>query len=120
MVLFDGGCGFCRDWVAWVQDRGARVRFEPCAAWPGRRAAGITEADCQRTVWWIGPDGTKRSGAAAANRILGAMPLRRHRLAGRIGRLPVVAQLQEGVYRLVARNRHRLRGPGRRRERRSD
>jgi predicted DCC family thiol-disulfide oxidoreductase YuxK len=120
VLLFDGDCGFCRRWVEWAVTRGADVRFTPCRSSRGRAARaitargfsarGITERDCRRTAWLIDGDDV-RHGAAAINGVLAAMPTRRHRALARFGGWPGIRGVEEVGYRLVARNRHRFRGP---------
>jgi predicted DCC family thiol-disulfide oxidoreductase YuxK len=107
-LVFDGACGFCTRTVGWLRrlDRRGRVALIPFQR-PGVLAStGLSPAQAAASVWWIGDDGRRASGAAAANLALSAalgvrLPMLLYRLTRR---------LQERVYRWVAVNRHRLRG----------
>lgn len=74
--------------------------------WLGR--AGIDPAEAAGKLWaWDPGSGARWSGAGAVNRILAELgdPYRRLALPYR---WPPVAAAEEGIYRWVARNRHRL------------
>jgi len=107
-LIFDGACGFCTRTVGWLRwlDRRGRVELSPYQRPGVLQAAGLSTAQASASVWWVGTDGQRASGAAAANLALSAA----------IGvRLPMLVYrltrgLQERLYRWVAANRHRLRG----------
>ncbi|MFN2202317.1 MAG: hypothetical protein ACK2UO_13995 [Caldilineaceae bacterium] len=70
--------------------------------------AGLTISQAEQSLWTVSPHGVKRSGAAAVNRVLDV-------IAGwdvceRLYKAPLMASVQEGIYRTVARNRRYLPG----------
>ena len=109
-LVFDGSCGFCTRSVRWVRglDRRRRVTAVPFQR-PGVPAAhGLSVAQCEAAVWAVTADGARYRGAGAVNAALAAalgstLPLRLYGLPG-------VGWVQERVYELVARHRHRLPG----------
>ena len=70
---------------------------------------GLSRADCERAVQWVGSDGGRVEGHEAIARVLihGGGPWS---LLGRAIVLPGVAWVSRRVYSWVARNRHRLPG----------
>jgi predicted DCC family thiol-disulfide oxidoreductase YuxK len=109
-LIFDGRCGFCtraRDVLARL-DRHGRVRTVPFQRPGTAERTGLSPDELNRSVWWLGEDGTRSGGAAAVNAALSAalgtgLPLRLYRL-------PWVRPAQEAAYRWVAA--HRSRFPG--------
>lgn len=76
---------------------------------------GLSAADCQRAAYVVderGGDSPKvYRGAAAVNYALRTLPGHRHigwRLAGALYYLPVMRQIEDVAYAVIARNRHRL------------
>ena len=108
ICIYDGDCGFCSRCVAWASRR-SDARFEPFQR-TDLAAYGITEDAAAAAVHCVGADGRVTRGAAAV-----AAVLRECRkgwpLIGLAMRLPGINLIAEGVYRLIARNRHRLPGP---------
>ena len=71
VLLFDGGCGSCRAWVARARAvTGDRVEYLPSAE-GAARFPEIPSARYAESVQWVGPDGAVASGAAAVFRTLG-------------------------------------------------
>ena len=72
-------------------------------------ALGTTAERAQREALWVGTDGTIYGGAAAFAEWLkfrgGA-----YAVAGHVMNLPVVRALAAAVYRVIAKNRHRMPG----------
>jgi predicted DCC family thiol-disulfide oxidoreductase YuxK len=109
-LIFDGECGFCtrtRDLLARL-DRRQRVKTVPFQSPGVAERAGISRDELATSVYWLDEDGSRYSGAQAANAALSAalgndLPLR-------IYRAPGMRRLQEAVYRWVSNNRHRLPG----------
>jgi predicted DCC family thiol-disulfide oxidoreductase YuxK len=108
VLIYDGDCAFCTSCVNAVR----RWLHPPVdfLAWQHIELAdyGVTQAQAEVAVQWIGPDG-RESGAQAFAALL------RHSggiwwLPGTLLRLPVIRQLAELVYRLIAANRHHLPG----------
>lgn len=107
-LIFDGQCGFCTRSVDLLRrlDRRGRVRLRPYQG-PGVLAeAGVSLAQAQAAVWWLGADGGRaRAAEAACSAVAAALGTR----------LPLVAYratrpLQERAYAWVAANRYRLPG----------
>lgn len=119
LLVYDGDCGFCTRSVQaierWV--RPASVSFQP---WQGLDLAALelTEDQVNTAVQWCVPAGegpaggrllARASGAAALGQVLrrGSAPWQ---VLGTLLALPPVSWLAAGVYRLIARNRHRMPG----------
>ena len=110
VVVYDGACRFCIEQAQRLERlAGERVRLasfrEPCVF---EEHPQLTRAACERALQLVEPDGTVRSGADAVVHVLGLRagltPLRW------LYRVPGLRQLFDLGYRLVARNRFRLRG----------
>ena len=106
--IYDGDCAFCSRCVAWASRR-SDVTFEPFQR-TDLATLGITEDAAATAVHFVGADGTVVRGGAAVAAVLracrGAWPL-----LGIVMRLPVIRNVAEVAYRIIARNRHRLPGP---------
>lgn len=110
VLLYDEDCGYCQAWRDWALRRGSPIRFAPCQKeGPGH---GLSDADCAAAAWFIGPH--RRRGARAVCSVWRSLPGFRNagwRMLGVVADLPVVRWVSALGYRIVARNRHRLRGP---------
>lgn len=109
VVLYDGGCGLCAAWAGFVaaRDRAGRFRFVALQAPEGRALAaalGIDAADPDTLAVLLGGRVRLRSDGVLA--AMAALP--GWRWIGGLAWLP--RGLRDRVYRLVARNRHRLPG----------
>jgi predicted DCC family thiol-disulfide oxidoreductase YuxK len=107
--VYDGDCAFCTTCADFIGRRiptGAKV-----VPWQfaDLDALGLTAAQCEEAVWWIGTDGVRAAGPDAIARLLGASRPG-WRLLGAVLRLPPVRAVAWPGYRWVARNRHRLPG----------
>ncbi|MFC0507861.1 thiol-disulfide oxidoreductase DCC family protein [Micromonospora costi] len=107
--VYDGDCAFCTRCAEFIERHiptGARVlpwQFADLAA------LGLTEAECEEAVQWVGVDGVRAAGPDAIARLLGdSGPL--WRVAGAGLRFPLVRAAAWPAYRWVARNRHRMPG----------
>jgi predicted DCC family thiol-disulfide oxidoreductase YuxK len=107
--VYDGDCAFCTRCAEFIERRiptGARVvpwQFADLAA------LGLTEAECEEAVQWVGADGSRAAGPDAIAKLLGdSAPL--WRVAGTGLSFPPVRAVAWPAYRWVARNRHRLPG----------
>jgi predicted DCC family thiol-disulfide oxidoreductase YuxK len=112
LFIYDGGCGFCRAWAGWLEQRvRADVRFSPFQALDDLGRFNLTLADVQAASYLI-EDGRPYGGGRGFAR---AMTHGRTvwKLIGRLLDLPGVRRGTAVGYRLVARNRHRLPGPDR-------
>jgi predicted DCC family thiol-disulfide oxidoreductase YuxK len=107
-LVFDGDCRFCTSSARWLQRR----LPDEVSVVPWQRAdleaLGVTADEARAAVQWVGPAG-RASGAAAVGRALEAAG-GVWRPFGRLCRTPPTAWVAEVVYRVVARNRHRLPG----------
>ena len=110
VLVYDGACRFCVGQAERLARlAGGRVQLESFRD-PGvlERHPRLTRAACERAAQLVEPDGRVRTGAEAIV----------HALARRAGlaplkwlyHLPVVRQVSDLGYRLVARNRFRLQG----------
>lgn len=104
LLVFDGGCDFCRRWIArWKQVTGDRVEYAPSQE-VGTRFSQVSKASFAGAVHLVEPDGRISSGAEAVFRALAYAP-------GRGGWLwvyrhvPGFSGLSEWCYRLVAGHR---------------
>jgi predicted DCC family thiol-disulfide oxidoreductase YuxK len=112
-LIFDGDCGFCTSSATWGAARLHRRDRRDAELRPWQytdlAALGTTPERAAQEVLWVAPTGEVRGGAAAVAswlRYAGGA----YAVAGRAMELPGVRSLAAAVYRLVARNRHRLPG----------
>lgn len=110
-VIFDGRCRVC----AWTirtlgnLDRHHRLTIVPCQGIEGVERFGLTRERCDRQVFVARGDGTLVEGGQAAMLIL-ATALEQPWLS-RVAALPVVRQVVNAGYMLLATVRRRLPGP---------
>src|SRR5262245_21097291 len=108
VLLFDGDCGFCTSCAHLLERIGTDAEIVPWQL-ADLDELGITAAQAADAVQWVGEDGSVRAGhdAIAASLDAAGQPWR---LVGRAIVLPGISQLAAAVYRVVARNRHRMPG----------
>lgn len=109
MLVFDGDCGFCTTSVTFIERR-----LRPCCEivpwqFADLAALGVTPERAGHEVLWVTPAGTVYGGAQAVAKVLlsaggGWAPL------GALLTLPPLRWAAHGLYRVVARNRHRMPG----------
>ena len=107
-LFYDAQCPFCRGWIRALRrwDRAGRVSTVPLQdedAW--RAVPGLTRAGLEEAAHLVGPDGSVYAGAAAARPLLRLLPWG-WALAAPLA-LPGAGRAAAGVYRWVARRRHR-------------
>ncbi len=108
VLVFDGDCSFC---TSAANKARAWLRLPQVEPWQNLDLdeLGLTTAECSAALQWVDRQGQVRSGHLAI-----ASALRyRGGAWGMVGRgiaLPGLNQLSAVVYRLIARNRHRLPG----------
>ena len=108
--VFDGDCAFCTACAEFIERHiptpGARV-----IAWQftDLDRLGLTAAECEEAVQWVGTDGGRAAGPDAIAQLLGRSRLG-WRALGVLLRLAPVRAAAWPAYRWVARNRHRLPG----------
>jgi predicted DCC family thiol-disulfide oxidoreductase YuxK len=109
IFVFDGDCAFCSSCVR----LGQRVLSGPVQwrAWQflDLGALGLTRDEVREAVQWVDSDGTVLAGPAAIAALLRASGPG-WAVVGRILALRPAQWLAWPLYRLVARNRHRLPG----------
>lgn len=114
MLLYDGDCGFCSRSVRWLQTGRRPVNVAPYQQ-VDLDDYGLTTAQLDEQAYWVGEgspvgEGGEESpvgGAAAVGMALRAAGGGRGVL-GRMLLVRPVSAVARVVYRLVARNRHRL------------
>ena len=110
MLIYDGDCAFCTSSATWIEKR--IPTGYPVVPWqhlPALNELGLTAADVERSAWWLDADGTAYDEHRSIGRALitaGGF----WSLVGWLIVLPPICWLAAPVYRLVARNRHRLPG----------
>jgi len=114
VLIFDGDCAFCTRAAGWLERRVAA----DVSVLPWQRtdlaALGATPERAQTEVLWAEPGARRsvniRGGASAVSAALQHSRARLWRLAGHALARPPLSWLAPPVYRLIARNRHRLPG----------
>ncbi|MFG2094195.1 thiol-disulfide oxidoreductase DCC family protein [Streptomyces sp. NPDC048612] len=109
VLVYDGDCAFCTSSVRFAQ-RWLRPR---CAATPWQFAdlaeLGVSRRRAEHEVLWVTPAGAVHGGAQAVAKLLLSAPCG-WPVVGALLTLPPVRWIAHGVYRLIARNRHRMPG----------
>ncbi|MDQ1669312.1 MAG: hypothetical protein QOE40_1373 [Actinomycetota bacterium] len=109
VLLYDGTCGFCTRTVETAVARlGADVDYEPFQT-ADLAALGVSEAEAERSVTWVSPDGRIGQGSVAMARLLRASG-GLWAVLGLLLLMPPVSWVAEAAYRLVSRFRHLLPG----------
>ncbi|MFF7854658.1 DCC1-like thiol-disulfide oxidoreductase family protein [Streptomyces sp. NPDC007904] len=110
ILLFDGDCGFCGRTIEVARRTiQPRVQFIPWQ-YADLAALNVTEDRADREVLWISPaDGKVHGGPRALSAVL-MCGRKRWWWLGIALRLPPVNWMARGVYRVVAKNRHRMPG----------
>ncbi|WP_030908395.1 thiol-disulfide oxidoreductase DCC family protein [Streptosporangium amethystogenes] len=108
VLIFDGDCGFCTTSVRFAERRiGVRALVVPWQ-FTDLPALGVTRERAEREVLWV-QDGGVYGGAQAVARLLIAAGLPWSPLGFAL-RVPPLRWAAQGLYRLIAGNRHRLPG----------
>ncbi|MGC8722663.1 MAG: thiol-disulfide oxidoreductase DCC family protein [Acidobacteriota bacterium] len=109
-VLYDGECGLCRAQALWLRrlDWRRRLRWEDFheSAARGTCPAGLGREALERSLHVVAADGRLFRGFLALRRLALCLPALWPFVP--LLYLPGAASLGEPLYRLVARNRHRL------------
>lgn len=110
MFVFDGDCGFCTRWARWLGERtGPGIDFVSLRDSDDRRT-GLTTQDIKSASVLIDEAGRHHWGSDGFAQAFRRSPGPWAAL-GTLGLLPGPRALAQMLYRLVARNRHRLPGP---------
>ncbi len=109
-LIFDGTCGFCTRQVRYIHklDKHQRVASEPCQFVQHDPRWGLQEADCGAMAWAITSDGRRAGGSQAFTLIASVLLNRQWPVT--VGRLPIIRQVLDLGYRLIATNRYRFPG----------
>lgn len=110
VIVFDGECGLCNGFVAWliVRDRRGAFAVTGSAGELGAAAlaaGGVHEAMAQSTIVVVKPGGKALTHSTAVLRILSALPLPWS--LARVG-FAVPRGLRDRVYRAFAKRRSRV------------
>jgi predicted DCC family thiol-disulfide oxidoreductase YuxK len=109
-LIFDGTCGFCTRQVRRIHalDKHQRIASEPCQYVQDDPRYGLEDADCGAMAWAIAEDGRKAGGAQAFTLVASVLLGRQWPVT--VGRLPVIRQVLDQGYRVIAKNRYRFPG----------
>lgn len=103
-LIYDGDCRFCRLWVErWRRTTGEDLEYVSLQE-RGERFAHVSDAELERAIHLVLPDGRTYRAAEAVARALATTPFGRLRFWA-YRRVPGVAQVSEAVYDFVARRR---------------
>jgi predicted DCC family thiol-disulfide oxidoreductase YuxK len=109
VFLFDGDCSFCTTCAKFIERRiPTRAQVTPWQ-FADLAALGVTQAEAEEAVIWVAPGQTPATGPVAIARLLvdaGSF----WRPLGWLLDLAPVRWVAWPVYRLIARNRHRMPG----------
>lgn len=109
VLVYDGDCAFCTSSVRWIE----RHLHPRCTTTPWQfadlAALGVTRERAEHEVLWVTPYGAAYGGSQAVAKILLATR-GLWWLAGALLMLPPGRWVAPPLYRLVARNRHRMPG----------
>ena len=112
-LIFDGDCAFCTSSAQWLAGKlhrplGPNARLVPWQ-FTDLAALGTTAQRAQREVLWVTTNGTIHGGAAA---FADWLKFRGggYAIPGHLMSLPIVRSLAAAVYRVIAKNRHRMPG----------
>lgn len=109
VFLYDGDCAFCTSCANFVERRiPTRAKVRPWQ-FTDLDALGVTQAEAEAAVVWVAPGGAKEAGPVAIARLLVDAGSFWRPLGWLLGLAPV-RWVAWPVYRLIARNRHRLPG----------
>jgi predicted DCC family thiol-disulfide oxidoreductase YuxK len=111
--IYDGDCAFCSACARFIERRVPTAAVVLPWQFADLPALGLTVAECDAAVQWVGVDASGRRAAAAGPAAI-ALLLRGSRpwwrLLGRVLGTPVGLALAWPVYRWVSRHRHRMPG----------
>ncbi|MFF3201910.1 thiol-disulfide oxidoreductase DCC family protein [Streptomyces sp. NPDC002962] len=109
LLVYDGDCGFCARSVRFIEHRVKPKCTITAWQFAELHALGVTELRAQREMLWITRSGTVYGGSRALAKALLSAGGGWRILGGLLLTVPL-RWLSQGVYRLIAVNRHRLPG----------
>ena len=109
VFVYDGDCAFCTTCARFIEKRIPTSAEVTPWQFSDLDALGVTQADAEAAVLWIAPGERTVAGPEAIARLLvdAGSPWRP---LGWVLGLPPLSWVAWPVYRLIARNRHRLPG----------
>lgn len=108
VMYYDGTCPLCIALVDHVERSSLSKSFIAIDVHTGSLPKGVTKEEALRDVHVVDSAGTVYRGADGVVSIFSQYP--RIGFLARVGRLPIVRQILQGVYRFVANNRYRIFG----------
>jgi predicted DCC family thiol-disulfide oxidoreductase YuxK len=109
LVLYDGRCGFCRDWSRRLARWDGKGRLRQVPYQERHQVTGVpalSDAELEEALHVVLPDGRVERGARG---VIALLPwLRGGKLLAAVASLPGVASVADHLYRWVARHRHDL------------
>jgi predicted DCC family thiol-disulfide oxidoreductase YuxK len=109
VFLYDGDCAFCTSCARFVERRIPTTAEVVPWQWVDLDALGVSQAEAEEAVIWIPPSGPTAAGPIAIARLLIDAGSYWRPLGGLLI-VPPMRWLAWPMYRLVARNRHRMPG----------
>lgn len=109
LFLYDGDCAFCTSCARFIQKRIPTHAEVVPWQWVDIASLDVTQAEVDEAVIWVASSGAKAAGPVAIARLLvdaGSY----WKLLGVLLDVPPASWLAWPIYRLVARNRHRMPG----------
>jgi predicted DCC family thiol-disulfide oxidoreductase YuxK len=108
LVIYDGGCGFCKKWIErWRRITGDSVEYRSSAE-IGALFPEIPASEFERAVQLIRPDGSRCSGAEAVLEITAPHNRAVHLLWLAYQRHTSIRSALEATYRFVAAHRAKI------------
>ena len=108
LVIYDGGCGFCKKWIArWRRITGDSVEYRSSAE-IGALFPEIPASEFDRAVQLIRLDGSRCSGAEAVLEITAPHNRAVHLLWLAYQRNTTIRSALEATYRFVAAHRSKI------------
>jgi predicted DCC family thiol-disulfide oxidoreductase YuxK len=106
-VWIDGDCGLCQRSRSWceLRDNGDRVRFKDFRSTADSELP-VARGDLEASMWVRDPSGRLFDGFAAWRMIMNELP--GWRWLARLASTPPLMWLGPPLYRVIAKNRHRL------------
>jgi predicted DCC family thiol-disulfide oxidoreductase YuxK len=109
VMVYDGDCAFCELWVGRLRRALPVVPRTVPSQSVDLDDLGLSAEDVAKYAWLITPD-RHVAGGAILRELLIRQPRSHLRFLGHLLGLWPITVIADGVYRLVAKNRHRLPG----------
>ena len=109
VIIFDGDCAFCELWVGRLRRSLPVVPQTIPSQSADLERLGLSADDVAHYAWLITPE-RHIAGGAILRELLIHQPRLHLRFLGHLLGLWPITVIADGVYRLVAQNRHRLPG----------